>query len=402
MSRKLWNREQIKDIVKQAKTLGLSYKEAAQHFGIPLWRIYLFNYESSRSKRSDTNDTDQPKDIVTNSLSDVVGDNQDDSVKEDKGSKQNLVTSSAQMPNKSLLPEQVRDIILDYKRQNPYYGFKRIEQYLRDKYFLVIPRKRIRQVLKEADLLELNDSSFDRNDASPIELKGTRRFEADRPGELYQMDITYVYITGLKVLYLVNVIDDHSRFCLYSVLRFDQCADTLIEVLHDAISEYGKPKKTLTDEGTAFYSWSGEKTKFQQYLDDQEIEHIVADPHSPTTTGKIERFHQTIKNELIRRVKFKDYTDAVEKINGFIRYYNYERPHQGLDGARPADRFMGINANKALAQKKLVEKELNFGKGYLIFKLGANEVSVIIKPGAAPEIFVNGVLYIAKNSINER
>jgi len=398
MSRKRWSLEQIEDIVKQAKELGLSYKEAAQQFGIPLWRIYLFNYESNRTKKSDPNETDQPKDIVTNSLSDIVKDNQSDSIKEDKESEQNLASSDCQTAKKSLLPDQVRDIIIDYKRQNPYYGFKRIEQYLREKYFLVIPRKQIRQVLKEADLLGLNDSSFDRQDDSALELKGTRRFEADRPGELYQMDITYVYITGLKVLYLINVMDDHSRFCLCSVLRFDQCAETLIDVLHDAISEYGNPKKLLTDEGRAFYSWSGEKTKFQQYLDEQQIEHIVADPHSPTTTGKIERFNQTIKNELIRKVKFKDYADAVEKIKGFIRYYNYERPHQGLDGARPADRFMGINANKVLAQNKLVEKELDFGKGYLIFKLGTHEVSIIIKPGEAPEIFVNGNLYIAKNS----
>jgi len=298
---------------------------------------------------------------------------------------------------KNSLPEQVRDIILDYKRENPYCGFKRIEQHVRNKFFLIIPRKRIRQVLKEAGLLRLNDSSFD---AAEPEVKGCRRFEAARPCELYQMDITYVYISGLKVLYLINVIDDHSRFCLRSVLRSDQSGETLIEVLHDAIGEYGKPVKLLTDEGSAFYSWSGEKTKFQQYLDDVEIEHIVADPHSPTTTGKIERFHQTIKRELIRKVKFTDYTDATGKIKAYVSYYNYERPHQGLGGARPADRFMGINAGKTLAQRELVEKELDFDKGYLIFKLGAHEVSILHKSDQAPEIFVNGVLYIAQQKWN--
>jgi transposase InsO family protein len=290
------------------------------------------------------------------------------------------------------LPEAVQKIIIDYRRRNPDHGFKRIEQHLRNRYFLVVARKRIRQVLKEADMLELHDSSFDR---SETEVKGTRRFEAGDPGELYQMDITYVYITGLKVTYLINVLDDHSRFCLCSVLRFDQSAETLIEVLHDAIGAYGKPAKLLTDEGRAFYSWSGEKTKFQQYLDDQRIEHIVADPHSPTTTGKVERFHQSIKNELIRKVKFKGYTDAVEKIKAYVHHYNYERPHQGLDGARPADRFMGVNAGLACAFNELIDTALRVQKGYLIFKLGCYEVSVLLKSGEAPDIFVNGVGYSA-------
>lgn len=382
MLKRRWTRDQIAEIVKQAKQLGISYKEASQRFGIPLWRIYRFNCNSNKEVTG-IDYTDGQQDSINVKLPDVA--------------RTNIDNHSNGTQEKNSLPEQVRDIILDYKRENPYCGFKRIEQHVRNKFFLIIPRKRIRQVLKEAGLLRLNDSSFD---AAEPEVKGCRRFEAARPCELYQMDITYVYISGLKVLYLINVIDDHSRFCLRSVLRSDQSGETLIEVLHDAIGEYGKPVKLLTDEGSAFYSWSGEKTKFQQYLDDVEIEHIVADPHSPTTTGKIERFHQTIKRELIRKVKFTDYTDATGKIKAYVSYYNYERPHQGLGGARPADRFMGINAGKTLAQRELVEKELDFDKGYLIFKLGAHEVSILHKSDQAPEIFVNGVLYIAQQKWN--
>lgn len=382
MVKRRWTREQTAKIIEQTNQLGISYKQAAQRFGIPVWRIYRFNCKNN-SKNFGKGDVDCQQNCSDVIVSDITGTDKND-----------LSNGAAEDIS---LPEQVREIIVAYKRENPYCGFKRIEQHLRNKFFLVIPRKRIRRVLKEAGLLELNDSSFDR--AQP-EAKGTRRFEAGGPCELYQMDITYVYITGLKVLYLIDVLDDHSRFCLCSVLRSDQSADTLIEVLHDAITEYGKPVKLLTDEGSAFYSWSGEKTKFQHYLDDLQIEHIVADPHSPTTTGKVERFHQTIKTELIRKVKFSDYADAVKKIKAYVRYYNYERPHQGLGGARPADRFMGVAAGRALAQKALVDKELNVGKGYLIFKSGAHEVSMALKPDEAPEIFVNGVLYCAQHTSN--
>jgi transposase InsO family protein len=376
MRRRRWTVEQISEVINQAKRHGLSYKDASQRFGVPVWSIYKYNYKSNKELGSHA--VEGQIDKAHGKPSSAPGSGVDGI---DSGSE-------------NTLPEEVRQIIIDYRRQNPYHGFKRIEQHLRNTYFLVVPRKRIRQVLKGAGLLAMHDSSFDKPE---VEAKGTRRFEADRPCELYQMDITYVYITGLKVVYLIELLDDYSRFCLRSVLRFDQSADTLIEVLHDAISEYGKPAKLVTDEGRAFYSWSGEKTKFQHYLDDQRIEHIVADPHSPTTTGKVERFHQTIKNELIRKVKFKDYTDAVEKIKAFVHNYNYERPHQGLDGARPADRFMGVNAVRAYASKQLFDKELSVQKGYLIFKLGSHEVSLILKSDEAPHIFVNGIGYTAHN-----
>lgn len=390
MRRRRWTVEQISEVISQAQQLGLSYKDAAQRFGIPVWSIYKYNYKSN--KQSGSHATKRHEDNITESQSELA--QEINTGNGEQRSTPGSVTCGTNNGPENTLPEEVRQIIIEYRRQNPYHGFKRIEQHLRNRYFLVVPRKRIRRVLKDAGLLELHDSSFDKPE---VEAKGTRRFEADHPCELYQMDITYVYITGLKVVYLIDVLDDYSRFCLSSVLRFDQSADTLIEVLHDAISEYGRPAKLLTDEGRAFYSWSGEKTKFQHYLDDQRIEHIVADPHSPTTTGKVERFHQTIKNELIRKVKFKGYTDAVEKIRAFVHHYNYERPHQSLDGARPADRFMGINTGRIWACQELFDKELGFQKGYLIFKFGSHEVSMIMRSDEAPHIFVNGTVYTANN-----
>ena len=76
----------------------------------------------------------------------------------------------------------------------------------------------------------------------------------------------------------------------------------MIEVLHNANVRYGKPRKLLTDQGRGFYSWSMEQTAFQRYLDDMEIEHIVSDPHSPQSTGKVERLIQSIKKELLQKV----------------------------------------------------------------------------------------------------
>ena len=429
-----WDPNLVAQVVQKAEQLDLSYIDAAERFGIPVWRIYRYNHAlNQESSSSPSGDACLPREIACHvsqgepvgssgeipSCQDALNGTTDSSPKTDvplpdgktsqaanpekaclERSRKELAQANSVPAVSSSLPDEVQQLIVDYKRENPDCGFKRIEQHLRNSHFLLVPRKRIRQVLKDTGLLGLNDSSFDRNGNACSEPKGSRRFEASAPGELYQMDITYVYITGLSVLYLVDVIDDHSRFCLRSVLRTDQSADTLIDVLHDAIVEYGKPKKLLTDEGSAFYSWSTEKNKFQQYLDDQRIEHIVADPHSPTTTGKVERFHQTIKNELIRKVKFKDYGDAVTRIKAYVHHYNYERPHQALGGARPADRFMGVNGGRTLAHEKLVAKEPDRGKGYLLFKLDAYEVSIVLKAEHAPELYVNGVLFLPQNAGN--
>jgi len=396
MSKQRISDERIAEFVQQAKELGISYKEAADRFKIPVWKIYHYNMSLKKNDQpSPDHNTEPSPDQSQSGAEDTVQGN--DHSTESPPSSTSL--PAPQDSEKNGMPAQVKELIIQYRKQNPDYGFKRIEQYLRNAHFLVIPRKQIRAVLKEAGLLEQNDSSFDQ-DVSRNEPKGNRRFEAEAPGQLYQMDITYVYIEKIKVLYLINLIDDHSRFCVSASLQFDQSADTLIEVLHKAIEQYGRPEKLLTDQGSAFYSWSATRTKFQNYLDDMQIEHILTDPHHPTTTGKVERFHQTIKNELIRKVKFKHYVDALEKIDSFVYRYNYERPHQSLEGACPADRFMGVSVSKALARRELLSKDLHAGKGYLVHKFGSHETCLIYDGDQEPKVIINGVSSGAKNEHN--
>jgi transposase InsO family protein len=271
------------------------------------------------------------------------------------------------------LPADVRDLITTYRREHPTHGFKRIQDLLKGKYLVVVSRKQIRRVLKEARLLQTCDSSFD-GEGKPA--KGTRRFEAGRPGELWQMDVTYVYLRKIPVLYLVVIVDDHSRYCVAAELCRDQRAETLIAVLHGAASVHGSPEKLLTDQGSGFYSWSGEQTRFQEYLDDAKIEHIVAEPHSPQTEGKVERLIQTMRVELLGRVKFSGFADAVAQIRAFVSRYNADRPHQGIQGNRPADRFHGVVDEVEQAESQLRGRDLDLSRGYAIYKVREHRVSV--------------------------
>jgi len=364
--------EELSEVVSKIREMGLSLKEGAEEYGVKTSDLYEYNRRFKKRLKED----EQKKQRGTQA-----------SKKEKEGQEEK--GQSEENEEKPVgLPEDIERIIIDYKKQNPDHGFKRIQDHLKSKHLVVIERKKIRKVLKAHGLLKLGDSSFDR--AQEPE-KGSRRFEARFPRELYQMDVTYVYITGIPVLYLVDIVDDYSRYCVSAELCRDQRSDTLIEVLLKGSDRHGKPQKLLTDQGSGFYSWSFEHTLFQKYLDDAGIEHIVAEPHSPQTTGKVERFHQSIKNELIRKVRFENFEEAKRGISDYIVHYNHERPHQGIGGARPADRFHGVIGETSRLEAQLCGKQIDFTKGYLVWKLQGHTVSVA-SGSQGLEVYLDGNL----------
>lgn len=334
----------LAEVVAKSKELGISLSEASKRFGVNVKAVYDYNYRFKNG-------------MIKNSTADTEKHETFGKSKPQKGSK---------------LPEEIQEIIRSYRKENPEYGFKRISDLLKQKYFVVISRKEIRKVLKEADLLESCDSSFDKEPST----KGTRRFEAASAGDMWQMDVTYVYIRKLPVFYLVVIIDDHSRFCVNAKLCRDQRADTLISVLHDACTMYAAPQKLLTDQGSGFYSWSRNNTLFQQYLDDQRIEHIVGAPHSPQSQGKIERLIQTIRKELLKKVKFTGFADATDKIKNYTEQYNFERPHQGIGGKCPSDRFHGVTKELDHVECDLANQDLDLSRSYVIYKVQDHRICI--------------------------
>lgn len=360
----------IGEIVQKIKDHNLSYTEGAEQFGIKVRTIYEYNRQI-KGKEADHNEAEPDK----------IEGVEEAPKNEDKGKTGSLLIRSS-------LPSEIERIILEYRREHPDHGYKRIEDHLKSKYFIVVSRKKIREVLKAHGLEKTCDSSFDRTDK---EKKGSRRFEANYPRDLYQMDVTYVYLTGIPVLYLVTIIDDYSRFCVGAQLRHDQKGATMIEVLHQATVRYGKPRRLLTDQGSSFYTWSHESTQFQKYLDDMKIEHIVCDPHSPQTSGKVERLHQTIQRELLQKVRFSGFLEAERGIEDYIHSYNYDRPHQGIGGACPCERFYGIGGEVARIESGLASKAIDFSRGYLVLKTCEYTVSVVSSSDGL-QVFLDGNL----------
>jgi transposase InsO family protein len=367
MSKK-YNRDQIGEIVNKIQQLGMSYVAGAREFNIPIRHIYRYNNELGKMSNLSGDENCQAREVEKSSTN------------QDKEEEAKAAVSS--------LPPDIQSIIINYRKENPDHGYRRIEDYLRDKYFIKVARKQIRKILKAYGLEKILDSSFDK-EAEPA--KGSRRFEACSPRELYQMDVSYVYISGLPVCYLILIIDDYSRFCVGDDLVSDRKGLTMITALNRSIDRYGKPQKLLTDQGSCFYSWSFEQNLFQKYLDDMKIEHIVSDPHSPQTQGKVERMTQTIQKELLQKVRFKSYDHAQSEIEGYVHRYNYHRPHQGIGGLCPSDRFHGISAETSELEKSLLSSSIDLSKGYLILKDPIRTLSVVFDQKTV-QVFLDGIL----------
>jgi hypothetical protein len=110
------------------------------------------------------------------------------------------------------------------------------------------------------------------------------------------------------------------------------------EVFESGVANFGAPEEVLTDNGSQYHTWRG-KSAFRKLLDRRGIRQIVARPRHPQTLGKIERFWGTLWRELLDQAIFRGIDDARVRIGHFVSYYNFQRPHQGIGGSVPADRF---------------------------------------------------------------
>jgi transposase InsO family protein len=177
-----------------------------------------------------------------------------------------------------------------------------------------------------------------------------RRWERSRPMEPWQMDVMGgVMLTDGSELKLVSGLDDHSRFCVSALLAPRATARPVCEALASALRRYGVPDQILTDNGKVFSSRFGPRpgeVLFDRICRENGIRHLLTAPNSPTTTGKVERFHKTIRAEFLRGRVFPSLEEAQADLGAWVAFYNSERPHQGIGMVPPAERFTGENLEK--------------------------------------------------------
>jgi transposase InsO family protein len=231
------------------------------------------------------------------------------------------------------LAQPIRDKILELKREEPSRGIKRISQLLRRVFFLPASAETVRKTLQEKGLMEPPPKPR-RNLVRP------RFFERATPNQMWQTDI-FTFRLGGRYAYLIGFMDDYSRFIVGADLFRSHTAENVLEVFRVAAGEYQPPKEMLTDNGREYVNWRG-ITRFQAEMKKNGTHHFKSRPHHPMTLGKIERFWETIWQEFLSRAQFESFDSARERIRLWIKYYNHKRPHQGIEGLCPADRFFEI------------------------------------------------------------
>lgn len=249
---------------------------------------------------------------------------------------------------RSQISPSVKARIAVVKRNNPGYGVKRISQVLKRLFLVKASPETVRRTLHKEKLIGPPKKKRRKNPPKP------RFFERSTPNQLWQSDI-FSFRLGGENAYLIGFIDDYSRYITALGVYRGQTADNVLETYRRARGEYGAPKEMLTDNGRQYTCWRG-KTKFEQEMQRDRIHHFRSQPHHPMTLGKIERFWKSIWEEFIERAKFESFESAQGRIAYWVKYYNHKRPHQGIGGECPADRFFGIREEMKAAIKRGVEE----------------------------------------------
>jgi transposase InsO family protein len=234
------------------------------------------------------------------------------------------------------LPPAITQKIVEVKTQNPSWGIQRISHWLRR--FLLLPAspETVRQKLHQAGLIDPAPPPRARNVTRP------RFFERATPNQMWQTDI-FTFRLGGRYAYVITFLDDYSRFVVGADLFRSPTAEAVIEVYRRAISEFNPPREMLTDNGRQYTNWRG-VSRFEAELKKDRVAHFKSRPHHPMTLGKVERFWATLWQEFLTRSQFESFEVARERIKLWIQYYNHKRPHQGIEGLCPADRFFEIQS----------------------------------------------------------
>ena len=240
----------------------------------------------------------------------------------------------ARCPHQTLPAVEV--MVLEMRRSHPYWGARRIAFELKRKAVASAPHESaVYRCLVRAAVIDPTTRRRRR--------EMWKRWERGAPMELWQLDVVHGFLladgTSAKAL---TGIDDHSRFCISAKLMVREGTQAVCDGLSSAMAVYGVPAQVLTDNGKVFtgrFAQPPVEVLFDRICRENGIDHILTQPGSPTTTGKIERFHRTLRVEFNTRQVFRNLKTAQEALDEWVTYYNTERPHQGLGDVTPESRF---------------------------------------------------------------
>jgi putative transposase len=237
--------------------------------------------------------------------------------------------------------------ILAVAREFPDLSSRQLSAWITDNEGFAISESTVYRILRREGLVKRQETQL-------IAAKEYHN-KTTRPHQMWATDASYFRVVGWGNYYLVTVMDDYSRFILGWKLQKDMSANSLIEVVQEAVDTTGMTDvpvedrtRLLSDNGAGYVSRA-----FRDYLHLVGIGHILAAPYHPQTNGKVERYQQSLKRE-VNQLPYELPSQLEQAIADFVDYYNYRRYHKALGNVMPADVLYG-RREKILEHRKEVQ-----------------------------------------------
>ncbi len=233
------------------------------------------------------------------------------------------------------IPDKVRDDVVDFALEHEDLTPRELAVKYTDEKRYFVSESSVYRILSAEDLITA---------PAHVVIRAADEFrdKTSRPNELWQTDFTYLKVIGWGWFYLSTVLDDFSRYIVGWKLCTNMGADDVSATLDIALAASGcdsvtvlqKPR-LLSDNGPCYIA--GDLAK---YLEKNGMDHVRGAPNHPQTQGKIERWHQTLKNRILLENYYLE-GELEAAINAFVEHYNHRRHHESLGNLTPAEVYFG-------------------------------------------------------------
>jgi putative transposase len=250
------------------------------------------------------------------------------------------------------IPDEVRKQIIDFALDEPELSPRELAVQFTDTESYIVSESSVYRLLKAHDLI--TSPTF-------VVIKAADAFKdkTTAPNQLWQTDFTYLKVISWGWFYLSTVLDDFARFIiawkLCTTMKAQDVTDTLQQALQasglDQANVVHRPR-LLSDNGSRYISGD-----LAAWLKDRDMQHIRGAPYHPMTQGKIEHWHQTLKNRILLENYFLP-GDLENQIEAFVQHYNYHRYHESLGNLMPADVYFGRGQTILLKRERIKRQSI--------------------------------------------
>ena len=265
---------------------------------------------------------------------------------------------------------------------HPAWGARKVRRRLEDQYDSVPVASTVHAILSRHDRIP-----------PPSQPSQYIRFEHPAPNDVWQMDFKGRFaLSDRQMCHPLTMVDDHSRYALCLQACTNEQSETVQQHLERTFRRYGLPNAFLVDNGVPWGTCSEVRwTKLRVWLLKLGVNVIYARPHHPQTKGKNERFHRTLKAEVLSMTTFRTTRELQKAFDRWRYVYNTERPHQSLDYDVPANRYR--SSSRSLPSKL---REPEYEEGTIVRRASSQKANFRFgnRRWRAPEAFRGELLAI--------